>query len=187
MMKKIRKKINNKGLTLIEIMVVLAVLSIIILGLVSFFSSGVRSWIAGQNQLKAQREARQVMDRMVREIREAKFVDDGTYGSTSNMYEIVFYNPNKDQYIKYSYITLDGEDGEIKQKIDDGPFSSLLKNVSSFFFSYYGSNGLVVDPPDSNKISSVKMHLEMDVDDDEKPDIILESEVNLRNFNLNED
>jgi prepilin-type N-terminal cleavage/methylation domain-containing protein len=177
MMKKIRNRINNKGLTLIELMVVLAILSIVILGLVSFFSGGVRSWIAGQNQLKAQREARQVMDRMVREIREGQFVDD----TSSGMYIIVFYNPNTKQTREYSYVKVDKE---IKEKIEDGTPSSLLKNVSSFFFSYRDSNNLNVSPPDKDRISSVKIYLEMDVDSDDNPDIILEAEVSLRNFNL---
>ena len=166
------KNINNKGFTLIELMVVVAILSIIILGLVSLFSGGVRSWVAGQNQLKAQREARQVMDRMVREIREASYIDDGS----SNIYTIEFYNPNRNKEIKYSY-------NEIDKEIKEGS-TSLIKNVSSFSFSYYDNNGLVVDPPDRDRISSVKIYLEMDVDNDNNPDIILGAEVNLRNFNL---
>ncbi|KUK66510.1 MAG: Prepilin-type N-terminal cleavage/methylation domain protein [Parcubacteria bacterium 34_609] len=176
MLKYIRKKRFNDGFTLIELMVVIAVLSFIILGLVTFFSGGVRSWIAGQNQLKAQREARQVMDRMVREIREASYIDD----SSSNIYTIEFYNPNKGKEIKYSY---NGTDKEIKE----GSNSSLLKNVSVFSFSYYNNNGDVVDPPDMNRISSVKIYLEVNVDNDENPDIVLESEVNLRNFMLSYD
>ncbi len=176
MIKIIRKKINNKGLTLIEMMVVLAVLSIIILGLVSLFSGGIRSWVSGQNQLKAQREARQVMDRMVREIREARYVDDGTYINSSNISEIFFFNPNKNQHITYSY---SGADKEIKEGS-----ASLLKNVSAFSFSYYDNNGLVVDPPDSTKISIVVIYLAMDVDSDGNSDTVLESKVNLRNFML---
>jgi prepilin-type N-terminal cleavage/methylation domain-containing protein len=176
MIKLMRKTGNNKGLTLIELMVVLAILSIVILGLVSFFSGGVRSWIAGQNQLKAQREARQVMDRMVREIREASYVKD-----TSGIYNIEFYNPVKDKTTAYSYTELDKE---IKEEIGSGTPSSLLKNVSSFFFSYYDNNGFVVDPPDSSRISNVKIYLEMDVDNDGNSDIILNSEASLRNFNL---
>ena len=60
------KKCN--GTTLIELMVVITILSIVTLGLVSFFGGGMRSWISGQNQLKAQREARMALDRIVRDI-----------------------------------------------------------------------------------------------------------------------
>ena len=64
--------LGQGGFSLIELMVVVAILSFIILGLVTFFSGGVRSWISGQNQLKAQREARIAVDRMVKEIREIR-------------------------------------------------------------------------------------------------------------------
>ena len=53
-------------------MVVVVILGLIVLGLVTFFTGGAKSWVAGQSQLKAQREARHAIDRMVREIREGK-------------------------------------------------------------------------------------------------------------------
>ena len=70
--------IKKEGFSLIEMMVVLAILSIITIGLVTIFSGGMRSWIGGQNQLQAQREARQAMDRMVREIREGSEITTDT-------------------------------------------------------------------------------------------------------------
>lgn len=173
----IRKSFNNKGLTLIEMMVVLAVLSIIILGLVSLFSGGIRSWVAGQNQLKAQREARQVMDRMVREIREASRVDN-----TSGIYKINFFVRDFDNHSNPD-IAKDFLYNETDREIKEGS-ASLLKNVSAFSFSYYDNNGLVVDPPDSTKISIVVIYLAMDVDSDGNSDTVLESKVNLRNFML---
>ena len=53
-------KINQKGFSLIELMVVVLILSLITIGLVTIFSGGVRSWIGGQSQLQAQREARRI-------------------------------------------------------------------------------------------------------------------------------
>jgi len=78
---------NKKGFSLIELMVVVVVLSLIVLGLVSFFTGGVRSWITGQGQLQAQRNARQAIDMMVREIREASEV------TTNNDLKIIFNTP----------------------------------------------------------------------------------------------
>ena len=66
---------NKKGFSLIELMVVVVILGLMVLGLVTFFTGGARSWISGQSQIKAQRETRQVMDRMVREIREANLIN----------------------------------------------------------------------------------------------------------------
>lgn len=58
-------------------MVVVVILGLIVLALVIFFTGGIKSWGAGQSQLAAQRNARQAMDRMVREIREGKNVING--------------------------------------------------------------------------------------------------------------
>ena len=63
MYRKIKLMVNKqKGMTIIELMYVVAILSIIILGLVTFFTGGARSWISGQSQLEAQRNARQAME-----------------------------------------------------------------------------------------------------------------------------
>jgi prepilin-type N-terminal cleavage/methylation domain-containing protein len=67
---------NKKGFSLIEMMVALGILSLVIIGLVTFFSGGTRAWVTGQYQLEAQRNARLSMDRMVREIREGTSIDD---------------------------------------------------------------------------------------------------------------
>jgi len=69
---------NQKGFSLIEMMVVVVILGLIVLGLVTFFTGGAKSWVAGQSQLEAQRNARQAMDRMVREIREGSEITTDT-------------------------------------------------------------------------------------------------------------
>jgi len=86
--KGIKLKINRKGFSLIEMMVSLGILSLIIIGLVTFFSGGTRSWVTGQYQLEAQRNARFAIDRMVKEIREADSINDN---STSD--NISFHSP----------------------------------------------------------------------------------------------
>jgi len=67
-MKLLKLKKHQNGLSIIELMVVVIILSLITLGLVTIFSGGIRSWITAQSQLKAQRNARQAMDRMVKEL-----------------------------------------------------------------------------------------------------------------------
>jgi len=165
----ILRKSNKNGFSLIELMIVVVILGIIILGLVVFFTGGARSWISGQSQLEAQRNARQAMDRMVREIREADYVDNNSTSSS-----IVFNTPF-DGTISYSLSV--GSD----LKRDS---NTVINNVQSLTFSYFDNSGNLVNPPDSDIISKVHINLQVDVDQDSNPDITLNSDVDLRNYDL---
>jgi len=161
---KIKKTIflkDEKGFSLIELMVVVAVLSIVILGLVTFFTAGTRSWVSGQSQLKAQREARQVMDRMVKEIRHGK---SATLNSTES---IKVHIPALSDSSAY-YVTFE-KSGRYLNRIVDSGTNHLLDNVTKLEFTL----------PDSAKLNIL---FEVDVDDDDKPDITLKTHVRLRNF-----
>lgn len=153
---------NQKGFSLIELMVVVVILGMITLGLVAFFSGGVRSWIGGQSQLQAQREARQAMDRMVREIREGKLV---TGTNLSIDVDIPALGTEPEKIITFSW---SGTPGDPLYR----GVNILIENVKQLNFN-----------PDP-KGSQVHILLEIDVDDDEKPDISLNSDVNLRNYGL---
>jgi len=146
---------QQRGFSLIELMVVVVILGLIVLGLVTFFTGGAKSWVAGQSQLEAQRNARQAMDRMVREIREASEV------TTNDDTKIVFDTP------WVTEITYELSGNTINR--NDTP---LINNVSNFDFDYSADS------------SKVHILLEVDVDDDNNPDITLNSDVNLRNFGL---
>ena len=161
---KIKKTIllkDKKGFSLVELMVVVAVLSIVILGLVTFFTAGTRSWVSGQSQLKAQREARQVMDRMVKEIRHGK---SATLNSTES---IKVHIPALSDSSAY-YVTFEKSGRYLNRKVDSGT-NHLLDNVTKLEFTL----------PDSAKLNIL---FEVDVDDDDKPDITLKTHVRLRNF-----
>ena len=150
-------KKNNKGFSLIELMVVLALLSIIILGLVTFFSGGVRSWISGDNQLRSQREARQTMDRMVKEIRSGKSV-------TGDLHSIIVDVPALGSTDEYSVtFSWSGTDGDPLRRVP----TELLRDIHNIEFRINGNR--------------VDILLQMDLDDDGNPDISLKTDVYLRN------
>lgn len=164
-------RIGYKGFTLIELMVVVTILSFIILGLVTFFTGGARSWISGQNQLKAQREARIAVDRMVKEIREANKVD------------------GHENEITVSYPSaLGGENVTFSLDIDSNSVKrnnaiTLLDHISvgGFHIEYYDIEGNPTTPANASKIM---ITVKVDVDDDNKPDITIETEVTLRNYGM---
>lgn len=167
---------NQKGFSLIEMMVVVGILGVIVLGLVTFFTGGTKSWVAGQYQLTAQRNARQAMDRMVREIREASDIK----ASFTSSIEINFNTPwNTD--LKYSW---SGDEGD---PILRGT-NPLINDVESLNFKYFDALDIEVVPTLSDetasKISKVHIDLRIDVDKDSKPDITLSTDVSLRNYGL---
>ena len=159
---------SSYGFSIIELMVVVVILGLIILGLVSIFSGGVRSWISGESQLKAQRNARQAMDYMVRELRLSERViisQDHTIktfipdlnGTGGPGYHVTYY--------------LDGD--SVKRKIEISPGGSttniLIDDVLNLDFTY-------------PKSSRVNILLEIDGDHDNAVDISLTTAVNFRNF-----
>ncbi len=167
---------NQKSFSLIEMMIVVAVLGVIVLGLVTFFTGGTKSWVSGQYQLTAQRNARQAMDRMVREIREASEI----IASSTSSIEINFNTPwNTD--LKYSW---SGDEGD---PILRGT-NPLINDVQSLIFKYFDALDIEVVPTLSDetasKISKVHIDLRIDADKDSKPDITLNTDVSLRNYGL---
>jgi len=168
---------NQKGLSLIEMMVVVVILGLIVLGLVTFFTGGAKSWVAGQSQLTAQRNARQAIDIMVREIREGKNVLIGSDSDT-----IVISIPALGSELAYD-VTYGLFDTTIKRDA-----VHLINNVlisGEPIFKYYDNIGTEVASPDNN-VSKVHINLKVDVDKDSNPDVTLNTNVNLRNYGLPE-
>ncbi len=185
-MKNIDKK-NCSGTTLIELMVVITILSLVILGLVTFFGGGIRSWISGQNQLRAQREARIVLDRIVKEIREANHVVAGD-NSYERGIEISFPDTlSKDNVVyRFKTVNINDEYGSIVSIINNAT-NTLIDNIPNaqnndegFFIRYYDVDGKETSA--GKDASKIKLTLQVDVDRDKNADITLETEVALRNF-----
>jgi len=173
---------NQRGFSLIEMMVVVVILGLIVLGLVTFFTGGTKSWVAGQSQLKAQREARQAMDRMVREIREGNNIIIGfDISITVNI-------PNfDDKGIITSHNSVPYSLSGITIKRDSVPLiDNVLKKENEAIFRYFESSGIEVIPPVpiDNNVSKIHINLKVDVDKDGNPDVTLNTDVNLRNYGL---
>jgi len=166
---------NKKGFSLIEMMVVVIILGLIVLGLVTFFTGGAKSWVAGQSQLEAQRNARQAMDIMVREIREGNSIASGSNATSITINYLASFGKSPVTYNLPSGTTT------IKRGTTHLIDSVLLNGED--IFQYYNSNGIEVTSPDST-VSKVHINLKVDVDNDGNPDITLNTDVNLRNYGL---
>ena len=173
---------NQKGFSLIEMMVALGILSLIIIGLVTFFSGGTRAWVTGQYQLEAQRNARLSMDRMVKEIREGKNITSGSEISIIVSVPHFDVNGNIDSY---NNVTYDLHDATTIRRNTIPLIDNVLKISGEDIFEYYDSSGIEINPPDST-VSKVHINLKVDVDKDDSSDITLNTDVNLRNYGLQE-
>jgi len=157
---------SSYGFSIIELMVVVVILSLITLGLVAIFSGGVRSWISGESQLKAQRNARQAMDYMVRELRLSERV-------------II----SQDHKIKVSIPALSGAGSGylVTYRWSGTPHTPVWRQMHP-----KGDNILIDDVLNLDftypKSSGVNILLEIDVDHDNAVDISLTTAVNFRNF-----
>jgi len=157
---------NQKGFSIVELMVVVVIISLITLGLVSLFSGGMRSWVSGGSQLEAQRNARQAMDRMVKELRlsERVIISQDHKIKTS----IPDLNGTGSHYhVEYSWSGT--AHTPVYRKIEPGGTNILIDDVLNLDFSY-------------PKSSRANILLEIDVDHDNLPDISLNTAVNFRNF-----
>jgi prepilin-type N-terminal cleavage/methylation domain-containing protein len=163
---------NHRGFSLMELMIVVTILSLMVLGLVTFFSGGARSWISGQSQLKAQREARIAMDSMVKEIREGKKVESGYENGVTISYPAALDNKPP--------VTFELVDGKILRN----GVNILIDNIpgGGLTFNYFDNEEKPTADP--KKASKLRINLKVDVDGDTKPDIVIETEVNLRNYGL---
>jgi len=121
---------------------------------------------------------------MVREIREGKEVKSGS-GITITVAIPEFKNDTST--IPAYEVTYSLSDTTIKRGT-----APLIDNVlisGESIFEYYDSSGIKYDPPDSTTlptISKIHINLKVDVDKDGNPDVILNTDVNLRNFGLPE-
>jgi len=152
--------------------------------LVTFFTGGAKSWVAGQSQLTAQRNARQAIDRMVREIREGKEIMNGSDISVTVKVPVFDTNGNITSYGNLKYALFNSN---TIRRDSISLINNVLKISGEDIFEYYDSSGIKYDSPSGDTlsiISKIHINLKVDVDDDGNPDITLNTDVNLRNFGL---
>ena len=158
---------SSCGFSIIELMVVVGIISLITLGLVALFSGGVRSYISGDSQLEAQRNARQAMDYMVREFRHGSRVLTPPSNTWSVEVQIPPLDGSAGYQVTYSWSGV--LYAPINRITTSGGTNPLINDVLNLQFTY----------PKSSRINIL---MQIDVDRDGAADISLNTAVNLRNF-----
>lgn len=80
-----RARVNQRGFTLAELLVAMAIVALIMAGLMTLLKKGNESYLAGANQVEAQAALRAALERMTQEIREAGYNPRGLPPCTAGL------------------------------------------------------------------------------------------------------
>ncbi len=119
MIKMIKKILNdNKGFSLVELLVATVILLIVLLLGYALFSSGVLSYDAGVSRARLQQNVRQVENGLRNELRNAVFIsEDDNYQGDGEVYELKLDDGHL--WVNDWQITSDGVITEVTISIED--------------------------------------------------------------------
>lgn len=72
---------DQRGFTLVEVMSVVIILAIVMAGIMDLYARGIIFWSKGEKKVEVQDNLRIGLDRMTRELRQARQLYDGTTGN----------------------------------------------------------------------------------------------------------
>lgn len=140
-----------KGLTLIELLLVVLLFSITMAAIFSVLATGRNSWNAGESQINVQQAARNGLDSMVKELRQAGVSTiSGVPANATNYSSITFQIPTAiglagitwSTSIQYS---LGGLNNSQLLRTQSGSQRVLANNISALSFNRSASNPNVIN------------------------------------------
>lgn len=172
----------KKGITLIELIIVIVVLSIIA-GFMSWtFVAGLRLWNSSKNRADIRQSGNLAMERMVRELSQASSFTIAQAGQVK--FDADVDNDGTDETVTFST-----SDSELIRKVD-GTETVLTPNVQTFGLSYRDLNDVIMPFPitggpggDRDNIRVVIISLTLDKADET---VSLSSGVYARNQGLDD-
>lgn len=129
---------GEQGFTMVEVLVAMAILTVVMAGMLSFLFGTSRNWQSSQDTADALDNARIGINRMTREIRQSSNI---TTAQTDSVTFVANFGSG-DETITYSFVPGDGADaGKVwrASSVSDSD-SVLIDNVDNVTFSYYGSD-----------------------------------------------
>ena len=101
---------TNRGITLLETLITVAILTIIVISVTTFIVQSYRADLFANEQVEAIRNAQRGVDVMVKEIRESSPAENGAYPvETATDQTVIFYSDtDADELIERIRYTLDG-------------------------------------------------------------------------------
>jgi prepilin-type N-terminal cleavage/methylation domain-containing protein len=190
---------NNSGFTLLEIIIVLAVFSMIIVVWMDLFMSGLRIFPTGLKQSEAVNNAQRGIKTMVKEIRNATMGDNGAYVlEQADDFSLIFYSDiDKDGGVervryfmdntKFKKGVIEPTGNPIEYPNGNETISTIAQNINNgavpVFYYYDGDNNILPTAAILTDTKMMKIHLEIDTG--QTDNYILESYVQIRNLKTN--
>ena len=125
---------NQRGYTLTELLVAMAMLALVLSGVYTLQRQGLYSYMMGSAKVEAQQNARVALDLMIRELRSATSVTATAAG------DLTFVDQNG-VTLRYNL------NGTALQRTENGVVSILIGGVQSLALTYRDSNGAVTGAP----------------------------------------
>jgi prepilin-type N-terminal cleavage/methylation domain-containing protein len=199
---------KQKGFSLLEVLVTIAIFSLVALALNGFILGAYRAYYYNFKQIAAINEARRGIDIMIKEIRELKTGDDGSYAiAQAGDQQFIFYSDiDRDgvtEKVRYFLNNTDLSKGVIKPT-GDPPFydganetisviSQYVQNNTGPIFTYYNGDwpgDTTHNPlPTLTRLSDTKlMHVDLIINTEpSRPpgNFELQSDAQIRNLKTN--
>ena len=199
---------NQRGITLIEILLVIAIFTIVTIVIANFIRQGYRTYTFSDEQNEAIIQARQGVITMIKELRETAPGDDGNYPlQLAADQELIFYSDiDRDEVVERIHYFLDGTNfkkGITKPTGDPLSYpanddkvtvlSQYVRNGALPIFIYYNGdyptdteNNPLATPADVTTVRLIHLHLIINIAPNRAPtNYELESNVQLRNLKDN--
>jgi prepilin-type N-terminal cleavage/methylation domain-containing protein len=157
---------EEKGFSLVEVMVTMLIMIIVLFALYSIFDMSIKTYSFGNSKAEAMENARLGMDKMEREIRQAYAFDKANGNNqlfpTWDENQLEFGNdldgstavecPNVDEDCEIISYTLDGNGNLMRTSEDPPPVpQAVVENVEDVEFRYFQRNGTTEVLPGGNE------------------------------------
>ena len=192
---------NHKGITIIETLVAVVILTLTLGAVLAFIFLGYRIQNYTWQQSVAMNEAQKGIETMVQEIRKAQSGDDGSY---------IIEKAEDFQFVFFSDINRDGKAERVRYFIDGSDFkkgvvrpsglpveynpaseevlvlSQYVRNLPPIFRYFDGNSQELSAPARLNDTKLMRVRLIVNVNPNRSPqDFVLESDVQIRNVKTN--
>jgi len=198
---------NKQGMSMLEVIVVMAILGIVSIGASTLIIQGIRSNDVIWEQLTTQSDGRRVLHNIISDVRKAEESSIGSFPLvTVDENELIVYsNIDSDSLRERVHYWLDGttlKRGIIKpagnplsytqiESIDDIAHNVVNINEGIPLFTYFdegytGTQDALVQPVSLTDVRMIQIQLELEKDADKTPvPLHLESKFNIRNLKTN--